>query len=83
MKRPKSFLEQEHEEAIVQGHFRMTDEERIEMQMHCLRRHRSVSAWLREAVREKMARELEEDMHKTAEEEGPPPDVSSLLLHRK
>jgi transcriptional regulator of met regulon len=83
MKRPKSFLEQPDKEGRVQAHFRMTDDERMEMQMHCLRRHRSVSDWLCEAVKEKMARELEADMHKAAEESEQLPDVSSLLLHHK
>lgn len=82
MTKPKSFLDQETEH-LVQGHFYMTEVERDQMQMHCIRHHhRSVSQWIREAVREKMARELEADKEQTIKDEKPL-DMSQLLLRRK
>jgi hypothetical protein len=85
MKRPQSFLEKaSQKQAETQEHFRTTWEEKVELHTHVLKRHRSVSDWLREAAIEKMARELEEDMlHSSAPAEDQPPDIGSLLLRHK
>jgi rubrerythrin len=81
--RPKSFLERasEDKQPEVQEHFRTTWEEKLELHTHILKRRRSVSDWLREAAREKMARELEEDMRKAAEPDVSA-DIAGLLLRR-
>jgi hypothetical protein len=83
MKRPQSFLEKaSQKQPEIQEHFRTTWEEKVELHTHVLKRHRSVSDWLREAAMEKMARELEEDMRKNAEPEETA-TVADLLLRHK
>lgn len=81
MTRPKSFLEQpDEEQGTVQCHFRVPPEEREQLQIWCIKRHRPMSAWLRDAMHEKLARELEEYMrHPSAPAEEEPPDIGSLL----
>jgi hypothetical protein len=82
MKRPQSFLEKASQKQVeIQEHFRTTWEEKVELHTHVLKRHRSVSDWLREAALEKMARELEEDMLKKAEPEDTANIADLLLRH--
>lgn len=84
MTRPQSFLDRagEQKPAEVQEHFRTTWEEKLELHTHILKRRRSVSEWLREAAVEKMARELEAEMHKAAEPEETA-NIADLLLRHK
>ena len=84
MTRPQSFLDRagEQKQPEVQEHFRTTWKEKLELHTHILKRRRSVSDWLREAAVEKMARELEAEMHKAAEPEEAA-TVADLLLRHK
>jgi hypothetical protein len=83
--RPKSFLDKatEGRGGQIQEHFRTTWPEKVQLHTHILQQHRSVSDWLREAVAEKMARELEAAMNAKASEPEAPGSVRDLLLRRK
>jgi hypothetical protein len=86
MTHPKSFLEKATEGKIsnlVKEHFWTDAHSKLQLHIHCLRQHKSVSAWVREAIREKMARELEADMHTKASEVEETPDLGRLSLCRK
>lgn len=84
-KRPRSFLEEEAtrgEEPRAEIHFRISWADKLELLTHILKQRRPMADWLREAAVEKMARELEAEMHKATEPEEAA-NIADLLLPRK